>query len=85
MRTAHAFLCGLEAELDCAAQLRLEAGQQFGKSQPDGRVAVVAAGVHGPRMAGGEALLVGAVCGFRRLRHVIGVHVEAHGDDRTVC
>ena len=84
MRTAHAFLCGLEAELDRAAQLRLEAGQQFGKSQPDGRVAVVAAGMHGARMAGGKTFFVGAVRGFRRLRHIIGVHVEAHGDDRAV-
>ena len=85
MRTAHAFLCWLEAELDRAAQLRLEAGQQSGKSESDGRVAVVAAGVHGARMAGGKALFVGAVRGFRRLRHIIGVHVEAHGDDRTIC
>ena len=85
MRTAHAFLCWLEAELDRAAQLRLEAGQQSGKSESDGRVAVVTAGVHGARMAGGKALLVGAVRSFRRLRHIIGVHVEAHGDDRTVC
>ena len=44
----------------------------------------MAAGVHGARMAGGKALLVGAVRSFRRLRHIIGVHVEAHGDDWTV-
>ena len=84
MRTAHALFCRLEAELDGTAQLVFEAGQQPGQREADRRVAVVAAGMHRPCMTGGKALLIGTVRRLSRLRHIVGIHVEANRDNRTV-
>ena len=84
MRTAHALFCRLEAELDGTAQLVFEAGQQPGQREADRRVAVVGAGMHRPCMTGGKALLIGSVRCFSRLRHVVGIHVEANRNNRAV-
>ena len=40
--------------------------------------------MHRPCMTGGKALLIGSVRCFSRLRHVVGIHVEANRDNRAV-
>lgn len=79
-RAARRLLGGLEDEENVPRQLLARpdhAGRLLGKTEFDGRVAVVPAGVHAPRPLGGEEKP-------RALGHGQRIHVGAQGD-RLLC
>ena len=82
-RTAHAFFGGLKEKLERSAEFVLVFGKPLGEREAHGLVAVVAAGVHVARTAGGEAFAVREMIGVRRFRDGHAVEFEADRHDGT--
>ena len=75
-----AFFGGLKDELDFAAAVFQERGQNAGEPEPDGGVAVVPAGVHATGARGGEVFARGQVGGLGAFVDGQGVEIDAEGD-----
>lgn len=78
----HPFFRRLENHLHLALQLLADTVKGQGGDQSDDRMAVVAAGVHGPCVAGGKALLLRTVGIGAVFFHIVAVNVHADGHHR---
>ena len=76
---AGALFSGLENQFDHPVELRGILLQDMRQAQPDGGMAIMAAGVHHAGVAGGEMVAMRAVAVVVLFIEVKGIHIDAEG------